>query len=82
MGEEVRLAFEIFVPEGRLRIAQRFNAGDHVPGGRSPEGAADTPLRLHTRVDFSRPFGTWAATLAFPTLKRWAIISHPSGMFV
>ena len=29
----------------------------------------------------SRPFGTYCASDGrFPTLKRWAIINHPSGM--
>src|SRR5258708_21770276 len=28
----------------------------------------------------SRPFGTWLPVIVVPTLKRWAICSHPSGM--
>jgi hypothetical protein len=38
-----------------------------------PEGTAE--IRL-----FSRPFGTNWCVREVPTLKRWAIVAHPSGM--
>ena len=61
------------VPEGHLRIAQRFSVGF---GGRwdqpSPEGAADPTL-------LNRPSGTYPFGCGDPTLKHWAIVTHPSG---
>src|SRR5437763_16396176 len=59
------------VPEGHLKIAQRFNAGmyatpEQVPRGRLKDGADRDP--------FSRPFGTRSLSTAIPALKRRAII--------
>jgi len=40
---------------------------------RVPKGTADG-------VKLSRPFGTQTSARLIPTLKRWAIVKHPSGM--
>jgi len=57
------------VPEGQMKIAQRFNAGtyvkpDEVPKGRLINGA--------NRFAFSRPFRTQILRTSFPALKRRA----------
>jgi hypothetical protein len=64
------------VPEGLVRIAQRFNAGvaderRRVPKGRLNDGGRGLP--------FSRPYGTYSLGTAFPALKRRAIVGSPSG---
>ena len=63
-------------PEGQLTIAQRFSVGLGRPLGSSPEGTADNavlPAQPSLR-DWSFPLD------GHPTLKRWAIFKHPSGM--
>src|ERR1041385_6593189 len=51
----------------------------------SPDGTPDSArgkgclLERHT-CGVSRPFGTWLSGLRNPTLKRWAIVTNPSGM--
>ena len=62
---------EMNVPEGQMKIAQRFNAGmyatpEQVPRGRLKDGA--------TRYTFSRPFGTQIHPTSFPALKRRATL--------
>src|SRR5438874_1774194 len=66
----------VFIPEGWLRITQRFNVGIGAQGAVSPEGTAENPR------SFSRPFGTYGSLCSDPNveLKRWAILSDPSGM--
>lgn len=63
------------VPEGQLAIAQRFSVGLGRLTGQVPKGRLKRPRSL-----LSRPFGTNLALPADPTLKRWAILTHPSGM--
>ena len=60
------------VPEGQMKIAQRFNAGtyvrpDQVPKGRLINGA--------NRFAFNRPFGTQILRTSFPALKRQATLA-------
>jgi hypothetical protein len=52
-----------FIPEGCLRIAQRFSVGSGCSRRPSPEGTA---VRQH---DFSRPFGTEFLPAAKPNAK-------------
>src|SRR6266496_4495165 len=77
LGQEVRLAAmpfgnsEMDVPEGQMKIAQRFNAGmyvtpDKVPKGRLKHG--------NDRITFGRPFGTRIQSTTIPALKRRAIL--------
>ena len=61
---------EMDVPEGHMKIAQRFNAGmratpGQVPKGRLKDGADGYP--------FNRPFGTRTPSTTIPALKRRAI---------
>ena len=64
------------VPKGRMRIAQRFNAGMGDEGRRVPKGRLTNSTRV---LPFIRPFGTYALETAFPALKRRAIVGSPSG---
>jgi hypothetical protein len=64
------------VPEGRVRIAQRFNAGMGDEGCRVPKGRLTNSARV---LPFIRPFGTYAIGTAFPALKRRVIVRSPSG---
>src|SRR5579883_486548 len=60
-------------PEGILEnspMLQHWVNPTHSP---SPEGTAEPPHTL------SRPFGTDSKRPPYPTLKRWAILSCPSG---
>jgi hypothetical protein len=57
------------VPEGRMRIAQRFNAGMDAVSGKVPKGR---PNRWFWRGPFSRLYGTRFDP--FPALKRRAIV--------
>src|SRR5213593_4758511 len=62
---------EMDIPEGQMKIAQRFNAGmdatsDKVPKGRLKDG--------NDRFTFGRPFGTRIQSTTIPALKRRAII--------
>jgi hypothetical protein len=64
------------VPEGLVRIAQRFNAGVanercQVPKGRLNDGGRG--------LLFIRPSGTYCLGTAFPALKRRAIVGSPFG---
>ena len=59
-----------------MRLAQRFNAGVSVRCGLSPGGTAEGTGLV---PEFSRPFGTWRFGALFPALKRWAILTCPSG---
>jgi hypothetical protein len=61
------------VPEGQLTLAQRFSVGYARPRGLVPKGR----LR-HARSTV--PSGLGAPHPRSPTLKRWAILSHPFGM--
>ena len=59
---------EMDVPEGQMKIAQRFNAGmyvtpDKVPKGRLKHG--------NDRITFGRPFGTRIQSTTIPALKRY-----------
>ena len=59
------------VPEGQMKIAQRFNAGAHATRARVPKGR----LNGHpSALCFSRPCGTRIGPTTFPALKRRAII--------
>src|SRR5712664_2433001 len=64
----------VLVPEGYPRIAQRFSVGSTHRNGISPEGTAE-PCR-----GSAVPSGLIRWMWPYPTLKRWAIFSHPSGM--
>src|SRR2546428_12824865 len=66
---------QVLVPEGLARIAQRFNVGNRRPTRNKPEGTADPLAYLQPSL---RDF--YPLTVKVPTLKRWAIIGHPSGM--
>src|ERR1041385_554540 len=62
---------EMDVPEGQMKIAQRFNAGMHatpeqVPKGRLKDG--------NDRFRLGRPCGTRFQSTTIPALKRRAII--------
>ncbi len=46
---------EVFVPEGLLRIAQRFSVGLGMASGEVPKGRL---IRAEETIEFSRPFGT------------------------
>ena|SRR5258708_2793639 len=61
------------VPEGQSRIAQRFNAGCGIVWHKSRKGRPKNLL-------LGRPSGTCLLSTRYPALKRWAIVSHPSGM--
>ena len=64
------------VPEGQMKIAQRFNAGLHATPAKVPKGR----LNGHPPApSFGRPFGTRIRPTTFPALKRWAIVRCPSG---
>jgi hypothetical protein len=64
------------VPEGRLKIARRFNAGYRRIITRVPKGRL---VIKRCRNCFSRPFGTWFNSFVFPALKRRAIVISPFG---
>src|ERR1035438_10437010 len=59
------------VPEGQMRIAQRFNAGCARELGLVPKGRLRRPFS-------AVPSGLSSST-TIPALKRWAILNHPSG---
>ena len=59
------------VPEGPMKIAQRFNAGRRSAPGQVPKGRLKNCPNGHP---FSRPFGTQIRPIRFPALKRRAII--------
>src|SRR2546425_6317349 len=67
---------QALVPQGCLRIAQRFSVGEMMPREPSPEGTAEFDS---CPAPISRPFGTCARFVTDPTLKRWAILVCPSG---
>ncbi len=72
MASGVRLGS--FVPEGHLRIARRFNAGEATKRTLVSKG------RLRTLLAFNRPFGTdLLLGAAHPALKRRAIVGSPFG---
>jgi len=54
-----------FIPEGCLKIAQRFNVGFSVGKAMSPEGTADSAAPVY----FSRPFGTRVFPVALPNAE-------------
>src|SRR6266567_1168225 len=63
---------EMNVPEGQMRIAERFNAGmyatpEQVPKGRLKDGA--------NGYTFNRSFGTLILRTSFPALKRRATLA-------
>src|SRR5438128_2949596 len=62
---------EMDVPEGQMRIAQRFNAGMDATPGKVPKGRLKDG---NDRFTFSRPFGTRMQSTIIPALKRRAII--------
>jgi len=59
------------VPEGQMKIAQRFNAGMYATPGKAPKGRLKDGK---DRFTFSRPFGTRVQSTTIPALKRRAII--------
>ena len=64
------------VAEGQLAIAQRFSVGSGHPPRFSPEGTAEPGAR-----DVQPSLRDWSPLPTdYPTLKRWAIFKHPSGM--
>ena len=63
------------VPEGHLKIAQRFSVGLARITCQVPKG------RLNRLFAVQPSLRDWRSpTTGYPTLKRWAIINHPSGM--
>ena len=66
---------EASVPEGHATIAQRFNVGSGIGKIISPEGTAEGIGAIS-----AVPSGLRHPTTKYPTLKRWAIVEHPSGM--
>ncbi len=62
-----------FCPDGTNENSPAFQRRVWADRRLSPEGTAEL-------VVLSRPFGTWHAQATVPALKRWAIVSHPSGM--
>jgi hypothetical protein len=75
-GDAFRKFRNVPVPEGHVRIAQRFNAGNNasehqVPKGRLNPGIEPIPAAV--------PSGPEPQPAASPTLKRWAILARPSG---
>jgi len=70
---------ELFVPEGRLTVAQQFTAGDMDDQGvLSPVGTTECIVFGRT---FNRPYGTKDICRAIhdPAINRWAILKRPSG---
>ncbi len=65
---------KIFIPEGCLIIAQRFNVGCRAQSRLSPEGTAEI-----AQIPSAVPSGLILRTSLVPTLKRWAIVACPSG---
>ena len=63
------------VPEGHAIIAQRFNVGTGAQRNLSPVGTVDGSYGFQPSLWDLRN-----SALGNPTLKRWAIIKHPSGM--
>ena len=63
----------MFCPGGTFENSPAFQRRVRSDRWLSPEGTAEL-------VVLSRPFGTWHAQATSPALKRWAILSHPSGM--
>ena len=61
---------EIDVPDGHMKIAQRFNAGMHATPGQVPKGRLNVGT---VGCQFSRPFGTRILSNTIPALKRRAI---------
>src|SRR6266700_6211890 len=66
---------EASVPEGHATIAQRFNVGTGAVRRTTPKGTAEG-IRAVSAV----PSGLRHLFTRYPTLKRWAIFKHPSGM--
>src|SRR5881394_1271370 len=62
---------EMDVPDGQMKIAQRFNAGMYATVGKVPKGRLKHGNDWFT---FSRPFGTRIQSTTIPALKRRAII--------
>ena len=65
---------EAFVPEGHATVAQRFNLGNQCRVTPVPKG------RPNVHVVSAVPSGLRFPRIRHPTLKRWAIVEHPSGM--
>ncbi len=62
------------VPEARLTIAQRFNAGINSGIGKVPKGRLSVPGIISVV-----PSGLDSYLHSNPALKRWAILKCPSG---
>src|SRR5258706_12487944 len=71
---ELSIGTQCPVPEGQLRIAQRFSVGFDRRAASSPEGTAE---RQWSRS--AVPSGLIVDLPLDPTLKRWAIFRCPSG---
>jgi hypothetical protein len=65
------------VPEGRPKIAQRFNAGWKREDEMSPDGTVEIPMGR------TGPLSSLRDSVALPdrspALKSWAIFTYPSG---
>ena len=55
------------VPEGQMKVAQRFNAGMYATSGKVPKGRLKGGTNRYT---FSRPFGTRILSTTILALKR------------
>jgi hypothetical protein len=69
--------FRIDVPEGRLKIARRFQCPVVVKSRISPEGTAE---KRQASSLLNRPFGTFHFGHTNPALKRRAIFKRPPGL--
>jgi hypothetical protein len=65
------------IPKGLLKIAQGFNLGTSAKKAKVPKGRLNSP-GLTTIQPSLRDFDL--PQTANPTLKGWAIVSHPFGV--
>jgi hypothetical protein len=73
--------FPEFIPEGCSKIAQPFKVG--CRRSKRPKSRRDSRNRSRTNAngrDPAVPSGLRGAKRSYPTLKGWAILTHPSGM--
>jgi len=67
-------------PGGMVDNSPAFQRWDNDESASSPEGTADSAAIGRTRRNcLSRPFGTYPTRTIDPALKRWAIVTCPSG---
>ena len=76
MGFYHRASIAVFVPEGRLTIAQRFITGHQPRWFARPEGTIES-----SHFAFNRPYRTESMVVGQldPAVNCWAIFKCPSG---